>query len=100
MNRTITAYGVGLCLAWLVVATPCSTETVTYRYDALGRLVSAVHSDMPSGNGNDGMSMSSIYDQDGNRSTYQISGSKGLGPRQGILVIVPLNGYTAIPIGQ
>jgi YD repeat-containing protein len=52
-------------------------ETVTYTYDALGRLVAT----QSSGSVNNGVSTSVGYDPAGNRSTYTVSGSgSGSGP--------------------
>ncbi len=77
-----------------------ATDSITYTYDALGRLVAVAHAGVPTGPGNDGMTNNLTYDALGNRSTYEVTGSKNLGPLQGGVIVVPLNGYTIIPIGQ
>jgi uncharacterized protein RhaS with RHS repeats len=51
-------------------------ETVTYSYDALGRLVATTSS----GTVNDGLTTSLAYDPAGNRSTYMVSGAGGGAP--------------------
>lgn len=48
-----------------------ASETVTYTYDALGRLISTESSGPP----NNGLSVSIVYDPTGNRGNYSISGS-------------------------
>jgi YD repeat-containing protein len=70
-------------------------ETVTYSYDALGRVVSVSHA----GGDNNGMTNSLSYDAAGNRTNYTVIGSKDRGLGGGGVVVVPLNGFTIIPIG-
>lgn len=53
-----------------------SSETITYTYDALGRLTAAVSS----GAVNNGLSNSLAYDPAGNRTSYAVSGASGGGP--------------------
>ena len=48
-----------------------AAETVTYTYDALGRLVATTTSGGP----NNGVSTGISYDPAGNRSTYTVTGS-------------------------
>ena len=50
-----------------------SAETITYTYDALGRLTASVSS----GAVNNGLSNSIIYDPAGNRTSYGVSGASG-----------------------
>lgn len=79
----------------LAAASPTNAaETVTYTYDALGRLTSVAHS----GGDNAGMTQSFSYDAAGNRTQYQVTGSKNRGLSAGIIVL-PLNGFTIIPLG-
>jgi len=73
-----------------------AAETVTYTYDALGRLRGTAHA----GGDNDQMQQTIVYDPAGNRTQYQVAGSKNRGLTQGQLIIVPLNGFTAIQIAQ
>ncbi len=67
-----------LAAAALAVAAPAAaaeaSETVTYRYDALGRLVAAQHS----GTVNNGRADSLCYDPAGNRTQYRSSGAGSL----------------------
>ena len=53
----------------LVSAPACAQETVTYSYDALGRLVASTTSGGP----NSGVSTGIGYDPAGNRSTYTVT---------------------------
>ena len=77
-----------------------AVDSITYTYDALGRLITVTHAGVPTGPGNDGMINNLAYDPLGNRSKYEVSGSKNLGPPQGGVIVLPLNGFTQIPIGQ
>lgn len=51
-----------------------SAETVTYSYDALGRLVASTASGGP----NSGVSTGATFDPAGNRTSYAISGGSAL----------------------
>jgi hypothetical protein len=53
-----------------------ASETVTYAYDALGRLVAT----RSSGTANNGLATSIAYDSAGNRTTYSVSGAGGAAP--------------------
>jgi len=110
---------------WLALATAGMTlfpvqafgqETTTYTYDALGRVISVQHSGGPT----DGTAATYSYDPASNRTNVTVtlsanggggggsgggsggSGDPGAGasvpPRQ--FIVVPLNGYTVIPIGS
>ncbi len=57
----------------LAPAAPQAGETVTYTYDELGRLVKTVQS----GTVNDGVETDIAYDEAGNRTGYDVSGSSG-----------------------
>ena len=69
-----------------------AAESVSYIYDAQGRLVEANHSGSGS---NTGLVVKYQYDLAGNRTVYIVTGSKNRGQK---LVVVPLNGFTIIPI--
>ncbi len=74
------------------VIQPCvASETVTYTYDAQGRLIETAHSGGPNAN----LDIRYGYDLRGNRTTQTISGSKNNGQQ---VVVLPLNGFTIIPI--
>lgn len=66
-----------------------AADTVTYTYDALGRLVAVSNTGGP----NDGVDSAIAYDPAGNRTSYGVTGVK---PKAGRAVILPLNGYTVI----
>lgn len=76
-------------------------ETTTYTYDALGRLVSSKTS------GSQNVTTSIRYDAAGNRTNYTVAGaangSSDPGASAGApttkkYVVIPLNGFTIIPI--
>ena len=58
----------------LAAGAAAANETVTYRYDALGRLVAVQHS----GTANNGRANSLCYDPAGNRSVYRSSAAGAL----------------------
>jgi len=60
---------VGLCLAWTSPA--WATETITYTYDALGRLVQAAHS----GSVNNGQQTTYTLDPASNRTNTTTTGA-------------------------
>jgi YD repeat-containing protein len=62
--------------------------TMTYTYDALGRLTATSNS----GTVNNGAAMTTTYDAADNRVTYVVTGSVSK------VVVVPINGLTVIPI--
>jgi hypothetical protein len=73
-----------------------ASETVTYQYDPLGRLVQG----NSSGSVNNGLNIQYTIDEAGNRKRIVVTGSSNQGiPTEGVIV-VPLNGFTIIPIGQ
>lgn len=69
MNKTLLACSVAS--ACLVTTSALASETVTYTYDALGRLVAS----STSGGPNSGVASGVSYDPAGNRSSYTITGS-------------------------
>jgi YD repeat-containing protein len=108
---------------WLALAAVCVTllpvqafgqETTTYTYDALGRVITVQHSGGPT----DGTAATYSYDPASNRTnvTVTLSGNGGGGgsgggsggsgdpgagasvPSRPIFIVVPLNGYSVIPI--
>lgn len=69
-----------------------ASETVSYSYDAQGRLIQATHS----GSGpNNAMAINIQYDAKGNRLSQTVTGSTNAGQQ---VVVLPLNGFTIIPI--
>lgn len=70
-------------------ATPAyATETITYNYDAKGRLVIVART----GTVNSGVTTSYAFDKADNR-----TGKAVIGAMAG-LIVVPLNGFTILPI--
>jgi len=69
-----------------------ASETITYSYDAQGRLIGASHS---GSGGNTGLDITYQYDLAGNRTANAITGSKNKGQE---VVVIPINGFMAIPI--
>jgi hypothetical protein len=80
--------------ATLGVQPALATETVTYTYDALGRVKKVEHV----GGDNDGMKQTFTLDPAGNRENYTVTGSKNRGAIR--VIVLPLNGFTIIPINQ
>lgn len=97
---------------FLLVGTPiCAQETTTYSYDALGRLQAVKVDNGPA----NGTNTAITYDPAGNRVMYKVTGATGSGEGGGgagdggpppggiagapIFIVVPMNGYTLIPIG-
>ena len=84
-----------LAVAALLAATSLSAaETVTYTYDALGRVKKVEYVD----GDNDGMKQTFTLDPAGNRENYTITGSKNRGAMR--VIVLPLNGFTIIPLTQ
>lgn len=85
-----------LLLASLACALPMQAthaETVTYTYDARGRLIQAAHAQGP----NDGVIVQYAYDAADNRTSASASVAGSSSAR---LVVVPLNGFTVIPLNN
>ena len=85
-----------LMLAVATLPTPAlASETVTYRYDAKGRLVEAAHS----GSANNGVSATYQFDKADNRVNVQVTGSPFSGPAHAV-VVLPMNGLKVIVLGE
>jgi YD repeat-containing protein len=85
------------CAALLLTSAAAqAAETINYTYDALGRVKSATHV----GGDNAGMVINYTYDPAGNRTEYKVTGSKNKGRPDGVVIVVPLNGFTIIPVGM
>lgn len=76
------------------VAQAQTQETTTYNYDALGRLVMS----LTKGGVNNGTQTDIKLDAAGNRSTYKVAGAPTRSAASGRVIVVPLNGYTVIPL--
>ncbi len=70
-------------------------EKATYTYDALGRLQVIQHS----GQVNSSLKIEYRLDAMGNRTGVIVTGSSNMGVPQGAVIVVPLNGFTVIPVG-
>lgn len=101
--RVVLAFAIG----FLGCGTAYAQETTTYQYDALGRLTTSTVSGGP----NNQTQTSITYDPAGNRTNYTVAGSANQGngdPNAGsgtpstqtLVIVVPLNGFTVIPIIQ
>lgn len=75
---------VALLAVPLLSASAQSQETIEYTYDALGRLIEADH-----GTGGD---VTYDYDEADNRTSVTVNGGSAE------IVVVPLNGFTVIPL--
>lgn len=104
IHKWIGAAGLACCFG-LYASSALAQETTTYTYDALGRVTKV---DQVGGPAN-GTSTAYNYDAASNRTNVTVSGSPngtattdtGSGasvPATRLYVVVPLNGYTLIPI--
>jgi YD repeat-containing protein len=95
-RRSVRA-GSGLRLATLamilVPGVSAAAETVTYSYDALGRLIRTQRSGGPAS----GVDAQVQYDPAGNRTNVTVNGASSSSPPVRVIVL-PLNGYTVIPL--
>ena len=85
-----------ICAALLIClpGAASATETITYTYDALGRVTNVNHS----GSVNNGLQSQYQYDPADNRVNVTVTGASSNSPPSRVIV-VPLNGFTVIPIG-
>lgn len=70
------------------ISTAHATETLTYTYDAQGRLTTVDHS----GSVNNGAQSAYSFDAADNRVNVTVTGGGSA------VIVVPLNGFTVIPI--
>ena len=73
----------------LLPATAVAAETITYSYDAKGRLVT-VHHD---GGGNDNLNVNYAFDPADNRTNVSITGASGH------FIVLPLGVPVLLPLG-
>lgn len=83
-----------LALAAGASASSWPAETVTYTYDALGRIVSS----SVSGGPNSGLNTALVYDAAGNRTTLAVTGSTNPGARPIAVIPLPTTSPIVIPI--
>jgi YD repeat-containing protein len=96
MRRKLFAFRAALAATLLLGAQAQAAETINYTYDALGRVKTATHV----GGDNDQMVITYEYDKAGNRTKYAVANSKNKGRADGVVIVVPLNGFTIIPVGM
>lgn len=103
-NRLGLALVIGSSIASGVVH---AQESKVYTYDALGRVTKVTITDGPVS----GTKAEYVYDPAGNRTNVTVSGSANSSPSGGdagggvsvggtIYIVVPLNGFTLIPISR
>lgn len=93
---------VGVAMLFMTLSQAASaSETITYTYDALGRLVQASRS----GTVNNGVTSNYTYDHADNRTNVTVTGAPtgtdtggGAAAPPSLFIVVPLNGYTLIKI--
>ena len=88
-----------LCLACVAVlgaeaAPALAGETITYSYDALGRLTNAAHS----GSVNSGLNQAYSHDAADNRTNVTVTGSPFSGSTR--VIVVPLKHLLVIPLAN
>ncbi|MEP2990304.1 MAG: RHS repeat domain-containing protein [Parasphingorhabdus sp.] len=95
-NHFLSAAGVTLAALLLMASGPVlATETTTYEYDALGRLVKSTKSGGPSS----GTEKSTSYDAAGNRTNQTVTGAPdNVGGGGTSVIVLPINGFLVIPI--
>lgn len=101
-RRLVTVSLLASGIVAIAAATPAAaTETITYGYDAFGRLVAVTHT----GGRNDGVNAAYNYDKADNRTSVQVTGgalasggSDGATVSTAVFIVVPLNGYTLIRV--
>lgn len=81
-------------LAMALPSAAFATETITYTYDALGRLTQS----SSAGSVNSGLTAAVTYDAAGNRKTYTATNATNPPPPANGAIVLPLNGFTVIPL--
>lgn len=76
-------------IATMVSAAQVAAETITYSYDAKGRLTQVQHA----GGRNDGLASNYAFDAADNRTSSQVIGARAR------VIVVPLGGVRPIPTG-
>ncbi|SDD72978.1 YD repeat-containing protein [Sphingomonas sp. YR710] len=95
LKRAAFLYGLRLAAAIIPSGGAYATETVTYSYDALGRLTQS----STSGTVNNGLVATTTYDAADNRATHVVTGSANSGPPMRV-VVLPIAGFTIIPLAS
>lgn len=107
---SLNAFALAMIASGAISSPMANAQTTSYRYDARGRLIGSTNS---SASGT--VNTSITYDRADNRANYSVSGAvNGTGgnastdpnsgasipPRSGTsrLIVVPLNGFTVIPL--
>ena len=93
LMRASVGLGLAMIGLTLVPTVAAAAESVTYTYDALGRLIRTQRSGGPAS----GVDAQLQYDPAGNRTNVTVSGASSSSPPVRVIVL-PLNGYTVIPL--
>jgi YD repeat-containing protein len=88
MRNSFRSVGLALLLGMCRSSSAWAQEELKMEYDALGRLVKVTNQSGP----NVGTNSAYSYDAAGNRSNVTVTGA------QKRFVVVPLNGFTIIPL--
>lgn len=80
----------------LLPSAALATETITYTYDAQGRVTQA----SSAGSVNNGLMTVYTYDLAGNRTNVTVTNSPNNSPPVAGAIVVPLNGFTVIPLTE
>jgi hypothetical protein len=84
-----------ITIALVVSMRTYAAEGTSYQYDVHGRLIAVSISGIASSNAN----VELKYDKSNNRTQYKVTGStRNSPPFSGKMVVVPLNGYSLIPV--
>ena len=94
-GRAVVRFSAVLAIGCVATTAAQAAETVTYTYDALGRLITTQRSGGPA----NGVNAQTQYDPSGNRTNVTVSGAASNSPPVRVIVL-PLNGYTVIPLGN
>lgn len=108
--RSLNVFALAITASGTIFASVANAQTTSYRYDARGRLIGSTNS---SAGGT--VNTTITYDRADNRANYSVSGAvngtggnAGTDPNSGAsipprsstsrLIVVPLNGFTVIPL--
>ena len=86
--------GLVFCALAIPLSAASAQDTVTYSYDALGRLTTASHT----GAVNNGMTQTYTHDNADNRASVTVTGAPNASGQVAPVIVVPLKGLTIIPL--
>jgi hypothetical protein len=91
-----------MAMSVMLSASRALAGSSAYKYDQLGRLIKVCQTTAASCNidapGASDVVTAYTYDPAGNRTSHSITGSTNPTPPPSAVIIVPLNGFTIIPI--